>query len=112
MAECNWGVCILLIAPSNTWLPWCKQIVWSVLNLVCGIFITTANIFWALDGIFCGWYQLFFGVSIVWVSITTKCCDKYVLAWFPYWGNFLFMGCTFLYLSCGAYYCWGILIYI
>ena len=61
--------------------------------------------FWALDGFFCGWYTLFFGVAIVWVSITTKFCDKYALAWFPFWGNFLFMGCTFLYLSCGGWWC-------
>mmetsp|Transcript_69663 Transcript_69663/g.62484 ORF Transcript_69663/g.62484 Transcript_69663/m.62484 type:complete len:144 (-) Transcript_69663:95-526(-) len=87
MGECNWGI------------------VWSVLNLICGLVITVANVFWALSGFFCGWYNLFFGVAIVWVSITTKCCDKYALAWFPFWGNFLFMGCTFLYLSCGGYAC-------
>eukprot|EP01084_Bolivina_argentea_P151537 264487_1 len=90
MAECDWGI------------------TWCVLNLICGLAITAANLFWALDGYFCGWYQLFFGVAIVWVSITTKCCDKYALAWFPFFGgNFLFTGCTFLYLACGAYWCFG-----
>lgn len=76
------------------------------MNIICGICITVANFFWAFDaGFVCGWYQLLFGITIIWVSITKKCCDKYMLAWFPYWGNFGFMGCTFLYLACGGYWC-------
>lgn len=86
--DCNWGI------------------VWSVLNIICGVAITVSNFYWAFSGEnFCGFYQLFFGIAITWVSITTQCCDRFALAWFPMWGNFGFMGCAFLYLSCGAYIC-------
>eukprot|EP01084_Bolivina_argentea_P144221 253097_1 len=87
MGECQWGI------------------VWSFLNLIIGIVIITANIFWAFDGNACGWFTICFGILIVWVTITTKFCEDKGLAWFPLWGNFLFMGCTFLYLGCGAWLC-------
>eukprot|EP00484_Ammonia_sp_Unknown_P029636 CAMPEP_0197039066 /NCGR_PEP_ID=MMETSP1384-20130603/15927_1 /TAXON_ID=29189 /ORGANISM="Ammonia sp." /LENGTH=154 /DNA_ID=CAMNT_0042469607 /DNA_START=11 /DNA_END=472 /DNA_ORIENTATION=- len=82
-------------------------IVWSVFNFICGLGIVLGH-FSLLDA--CAWLRVIIGVSICWVAITHQLCDQYALAWFPFWEKaFIFMGCTFLFFSCGAWNrgCWN-----
>mmetsp|Transcript_8197 Transcript_8197/g.12689 ORF Transcript_8197/g.12689 Transcript_8197/m.12689 type:complete len:214 (-) Transcript_8197:145-786(-) len=76
-------------------------IVWSVFNFICGLGIVIGHI--SLDP--CAWLRILIGVAICWVAITHGCCDKFALAWFPFWEkSFIFMGCTFIFFSCGAWW--------
>ena len=75
----------------------------GVCNFICGLAVIIWN-FWFFNGwywSFCGFINLLFGICICWVSITHNFCDRYALKWFPFWENFLFTGCTYLYFTCG-----------
>ena len=76
-------------------------IVWNIFNLLCGIFIFAWSFFFfQIRSV----VHMIFGILIAYLSVTHKICDSYALQWFPFWENFLFTGCTFIYLSLDLFY--------
>merc|ERR1712157_291341 len=75
-------------------------IVFSILNLACGIMLVVVSFF----NDFCSWFRILFGICIAWVAITSRGCDQWALIWFPMWNrSFGFMGSSYIFLACGGY---------
>eukprot|EP01083_Nonionella_stella_P178641 631659_1 len=76
-------------------------IVFSILNLVCGILLVLGG----FNEDFCSWFRILFGVCIAWVALTSWMCEQWALLWFPLWNqSFGFMGSAFIFLACRGYY--------
>eukprot|EP01084_Bolivina_argentea_P263540 446100_1 len=83
-------------------------ILWAILNFIGGFAITVRDLDFDFGSWFLCWLmRMVIGISIIWISITSQCCDQYMLVWFPFWNqSFFFMGCTFIFFCCSPWNIW------
>eukprot|EP01083_Nonionella_stella_P318645 1165829_1 len=84
-------------------------ILWAILNLIGGLAITLRDLNMHFDSLFMCWLlRACIGITIIWVAITSQCCDGYMMVWFPKWNeSFFFMGCTFIFFCCTPWHIWN-----
>ena len=78
------------------------------MQIIGGLAITLRDLnFDFIDTLWlCMLMRLTIGISIIWIALTSQCCDRFMMTWFPFWHkSFFFMGCTFIFFCCTP---WGI----